>query len=648
MSSIREAAVTPRSHDPEGVAASAGRLLIVDDVSDNRAVLTRRFLRRGFDVVEADCGARALELVRLQEFDVVLLDVMMPGMDGNEVLRQIREDFPASLLPVIMVTAKSQSEDVVGSLKLDANDYVTKPVDFAVALARVNNQIGRRRAELELRKANDNLLNAKAQLEHRVSERSVKLLKANAAIQEEVARRIASEDKIAYLAHHDTLTGLPNRFTFDEKLISVRQFARDRGLQLSLLFIDLDGFKNVNDTLGHAIGDELLQEIADRLKSSIDVNDFCARLGGDEFAIVHISGNAHSTAGGLAERLIATLCGCHLVGGNQVYIGASIGISVLYGGDSDTSALLKQADLAMYRAKEDGRGVYRFFEPQMALKAELRRSLELDLREAVASGDFQLYYQPVVDLKARRVTGFEALMRWNHPKRGFVPPVEFISLAEDTGLIVPMGEWAIRQACADAASWPGELRVAINLSPVQFRKMNLTSVILDALESSGLPPERLELEITESVMLGNLPQNIQILERLRELGIRIALDDFGTGYSGLGYFRSIQFDRVKIDQSFVKEMMAHPESRAIIRAAIGLGENMGISTTAEGVETIEQLQSLVDEGCTEVQGYFFNKPEPKASVSKMIEEIGRREGVWNLLGGSPRGSTFLSAGVQVP
>jgi diguanylate cyclase (GGDEF)-like protein len=370
---------------------------------------------------------------------------------------------------------------------------------------------------LELRKANDNLLNAKAQLEHRDSERSVKLLKANAAIQEEVARRIASEDKIAYLAHHDTLTGLPNRFTFDEKLSAARQFARDRGSQLSLLFIDLDGFKNVNDTLGHAIGDELLREIASRLMASTGVNDFCARLGGDEFAIVHISKDARSTAGALAERMIATLCGCHLVGGNQVFIGASIGISVLYGGDSDTAALLKQADLAMYRAKDDGRGVYRFFEPQMAVKAEMRRSLELDLREAVARSDFQLYYQPVIDLKARRVTGFEALMRWNHRERGFVPPVEFISLAEDTGLIVPMGEWAIRQACADAASWPGELRVAINLSPVQFRKMNLTSVILDALDSSGLPPARLELEITESVMLGNLPQNIQILERLHSV-----------------------------------------------------------------------------------------------------------------------------------
>ena len=634
MNGLPKAATTPWSGAPEGVAAPAGRLLIVDDVSDNRTVLTRRFLRRGFEVVEADCGARALELVREQDFDVVLLDVMMPGIDGNEVLRRIREEFSASLLPVIMVTAKSQSEDVVGSLKLEANDYVTKPVDFAVALARVNNQIGRRRAELELRKANGALLDAKAQLEHRIFERSAKLLKANSAVQEEVARRMVFEDKIAYLSHHDTLTGLPNRFSFHEKLVSAGRFARSLGRQLSVLFIDLDGFKNVNDTLGHAIGDELLREVAARLRAAIGAGEFCARLGGDEFAIAHISEHPRSSAAILAEKLMATLSECQVVDGNPVSVGASIGISVLDGGDCDTASLLKQADLAMYRAKADGRGIFRFFEPQMALKAEMRRSLELDLRKAVERADFQLYYQPVVDLKTREVAGFEALMRWSHPERGFVPPVEFIALAEDTGLIVPMGEWAIRRACADAAGWPGELRLAINLSAVQFRDMSLVSVILDALHSSGLAPARLELEITESVMLGNLPQNREILEQLRERGVRIALDDFGTGYSGLGYFRSIQFDRVKIDQSFVRDMSVRPESRAIVRAAIGLGANMGISTTAEGVETMAQLQHLLDEGCTEFQGYLFSKPQPEAAIPEMIEEIGRRVCEWNLVRGS--------------
>ncbi|MBV9287700.1 MAG: EAL domain-containing protein [Hyphomicrobiales bacterium] len=595
-------------------APCAGRLLIVDDLADNRAVLTRRFVRRGFEIVEAASGEEALRLLREKPFDVVLLDVMMPGMDGTQVLARIRQQFSALQLPVIMVTAKSQAEDVVEALKLGANDYVTKPVDFSVALARVTNQIDLRRSDLELRKNNETL-------QQRVSERSRMLLRAKAAIQEEMTRRIASEDKIAYLARHDTLTGLPNRFTFDERLSQSRKLARDCGSQLALLFVDLDGFKNVNDTLGHAIGDELLKAVAERFASAIGVKDFCARLGGDEFAIVHMSEDARSTAAVLAEKVISAVSGCHMIGGYQVYIGASVGISVLYGGDNDAETLLKEADLAMYRAKADGRGVYRFFEAEMAERAERQRNLEIDLRHAIASGNFELYYQPVLDLKAARVTGVEALMRWNHPIRGFVPPVEFIELAEDTGLIVPMGEWALRHACADAARWSNPLRVAINVSSVQFRNPGLVTVVMNALGASGLPPERLELEVTESVLLGPNPQNIATLKQLRQLGIRLSLDDFGTGRTGLGYFREFQFDKVKIDRSFVQEMIAQPESRAIVRAAIGLGENMGISATAEGVETVEQLECLLSEGCTEFQGFLFSAPRPNADILKAIDEI---------------------------
>ena len=622
MSHFSQTALASRQSDSSGSQIPAGKLLIVDDLADNRAVLTRRFQRRGFEVVEADCGAEALRLVDGQTFDCVLLDVMMPGMDGTEVLRRIREKFSASLLPVVMVTAKSQSEDVVDTLKIGANDYVTKPVDFPIALARVNSQIDRRRAELELLEANESLLKTKTTLENSVSERSARLLQANAAIQEEISRRIASEDKIAYLAHHDTLTGLANRFTFDEKLNAAKQFARDFGCQLSLLFVDLDGFKNVNDTLGHGIGDELLKEVAARLVNVIGAKDFCARLGGDEFAIVHISEDARSTAASLAEEIIAAVSGGHLVCDSQVFIGASIGVAILYGGDSDTTTLLKHADLAMYRAKADGRGVYRFFEPEMGRQAEIRRSLELDLRKAVANGDFELYYQPIVDLKAGKVTGVEALMRWDHVTRGFVPPVEFIALAEETGLIVSMGEWALQRACADAAQWPNDIRVAINLSPVQFRNSSLDAVVADALRASGLAPDRLELEITESVILGNNSQNLLILKRLRELGVHISLDDFGTGYSGLGYFRAVQFDKVKIDQSFIREMHSHPESLAIVRAAIGLGENLGICTTAEGVESIEQLERLLSEGCTEVQGFLFSVPQPNANILSVVDQIG--------------------------
>jgi len=621
MSYLSQTALAMQQSDLDAMQIPTGKLLIVDDLADNRDMLTRRFRRHGFEIVEADCGPEALRLVNEQTFDCVLLDVMMPGMDGTEVLRQIREKFSPSLLPVVMVTAKSQSEDIVDALKFGANDYVTKPVDFSVALARVVVQIHRRRADLELLHTNESLLKAKTALEGCITERSAKLLQANAAIQEEISRRIASEDKIAYLAHYDTLTGLANRFTFDEKLNAAKQFAHDFGCQLSLLFVDLDGFKNVNDTLGHGVGDELLKEVAARLTYVIGAKDFCARLGGDEFAIVHVSEDARSTAASLAEKIIAVVSDGHIAGGNQVFIGASIGISVLCGGTEDTAALVKHADLAMYRAKADGRGVYRFFEPEMGRQAEIRRSLELDLRKAVANGDFQLYYQPVVNLKARKVTGVEALMRWNHATRGFVPPIEFIPLAEETGLIVPMGEWALRRACADATQWPDDIRVAVNLSPVQFRNTNLTTEVVDALGASGLAPDRLELEITESVILGDSSETLLILHRLRELGVHISLDDFGTGYSGLGYFRAVRFDKVKIDQSFIREMHNQPESLAIVRAAIGLGENLGICTTAEGVESLAQLERLLSEGCTEVQGFLFSKPQPNANVINMIKHI---------------------------
>jgi len=621
MSHLSQTALAMQQSDLDAMQIPTGKLLIVDDLADNRDMLTRRFRRHGFEIVEADCGPEALRLVNEQTFDCVLLDVMMPGMDGTEVLRQIREKFSPSLLPVVMVTAKSQSEDIVDALKFGANDYVTKPVDFSVALARVVVQIHRRRADLELLHTNESLLKAKTALEGCITERSAKLLQANAAIQEEISRRIASEDKIAYLAHYDTLTGLANRFTFDEKLNAAKQFAHDFGCQLSLLFVDLDGFKNVNDTLGHGVGDALLKEVAARLTYVIGAKDFCARLGGDEFAIVHVSEDARSTAASLAEKIITVVSDGHIAGGNQVFIGASIGISVLCGGTEDTAALLKHADLAMYRAKADGRGVYRFFEPEMGRQAEIRRSLELDLRKAVANGDFQLYYQPVVNLKARKVTGVEALMRWNHATRGFVPPIEFIPLAEETGLIVPMGEWALRRACADATQWPDDIRVAVNLSPVQFRNTNLTTEVVDALGASGLAPDRLELEITESVILGDSSETLLILHRLRELGVHISLDDFGTGYSGLGYFRAVRFDKVKIDQSFIREMHNQPESLAIVRAAIGLGENLGICTTAEGVESLAQLERLLSEGCTEVQGFLFSKPQPNANVINMIKHI---------------------------
>ena len=605
---------------PRSNSEPAPRLLIVDDVADNRAILARQFGRRGYEIVEAEDGAQALRLIGEQTFDAVLLDVMMPGIYGTEVLRQIRTQHSASMLPVIMVTAKTQPEDIVESLKLGANDYVTKPVEFSIALARVASQVARRRSELEMLRTKDVLENDNKRLENWVSERSAQLMKATAEVREEITRRTATEDRVAYLAHHDTLTGLANRFSFDCKLQAAASRAKENNLHYAVLFMDLDGFKNVNDALGHSVGDALLREVANRVRDTLAADDFVARFGGDEFAILHLSNNIEKSASALASRLIDVTVACQAVDGHQVFVGASVGIAIAWD-EVDPNTLMKRADLAMYRAKADGRGQFRLFHPEMDAIAQRRRSLELDLRVAIARGEFEIFYQPIVNLEHKSLSGFEALLRWKHPERGLLSPDTFIPLAEETGLIVPIGEWVLRQACADATRWPSDLRVAVNLSSVQFRNRNLIAVIVNALAASGLNPSRLELEITESVLLGNNSQTLEMLHQLRSAGVAISLDDFGAGYSGLGYLRSIQFDKVKIDKSFIREMASRGESLAIIQAAVGLATSLGISTTAEGLETEEQLREVVIEGCIEGQGFFFSKPLPAVRVPEMIERV---------------------------
>ena len=571
---------TPLFSAPE--PDNAGRVLIVDDLEDNRAVLGRRLANRGFDVVYAQSGEEALRCVREQEFDAVLLDVMMPGLDGNETLSNIRQEFSAAALPVIMVTAKARTDDMVESLTRGANDYLTKPIDFSIALARINNQVTMRRARAELER---------------------------------------SQQKIAFLAQHDLLTALPNRYTFDQRLQALLEQAAGQRTDLSLLFVDLDGFKHINDTLGHTVGDELLKIVAQRICGALGPDEFCARLGGDEFAVIHLSADVRVTARALAQNLIAAVSGGHNIGGRQIFVEASIGVAITSRGEQDAATLLRHADLALYRAKNDGRGAFRFFEAEMAERAESRRAMEMDLRRAVARGEFRLLYQPVVDVRRGQVVGAEALLRWQDPERGMVSPADFIPVAEETGLILPLGEFALRQACADAAKWSDPFRVAVNLSPIQFRDPNLLSIVLSALDCAGLAPERLELEITESVVLDNSVNNIRLLNQLRSMGVRISLDDFGTGYSGLGYFRAFRFDRVKIDQAFIRDVLDQPTSLAIVRAAISLCGDMNMAITAEGVETQQQLDVLCGLGCHVIQGYLFSKPLPQNELAANFKAI---------------------------
>jgi len=435
---------------------------------------------------------------------------------------------------------------------------------------------------------------------------------------DDVTERQRIEKQAVFLARHDALTRLPNRVLFHER-IGQALAQVGRGAQAAVLCLDLDRFKEVNDTLGHPIGDSLLQAVADRLQACVREVDTVARLGGDEFAVVQVGLESPADAELLARRLVDAISQPYDLDGHHVSIETSIGVTLAPSDGTHPDTLLKNADMALYRAKLEGRGTYRFFERDMDVRLQARRTLELDLRSALAAGEFELFYQPLVDLASDQICGFEALMRWHHPTRGLVNPAEFIPVAEEIGLIVPMGEWALNQACMEAAGWPGSIKVAVNLSPVQFKSGALVHAVIDALHRSGLSARRLELEITESVLLQSNKATLATLHDLRDLGVRIAMDDFGTGYSSLSYLRSFPFDKIKIDQSFVRDLCAKPDSIAIVRAVTGLGASLGMMTTAEGVETYEQLARLRAECCTEVQGYLLSRPCPASEVIGLLQ-----------------------------
>jgi len=438
------------------------------------------------------------------------------------------------------------------------------------------------------------------------------------AISEDITERQEARDRLAFLARHDLLTQLPNRVEFRDQKQMLLKRQEVEGGEFAILCLDLDEFKTVNDSLGHPIGDELLRQVAVRLRTLAGEKDLVVRLGGDEFAILTGLPSHLKDIDDLAQSIIWELSQPFQVADHEIVIGVSIGISIARGDGIAADELFKQADLALYRAKEDGRNTYRFFEADMGVAVNDRRELITDLRSAIANGELELYFQPQYCLESFAISGFEALVRWNHPTRGLVSPGDFIPIAEDTGLISPLGEWVLNEACRIAAGWPQHLRVAVNLSPRQLRGHAFSPVLIGALIKTGLQPERLELEVTEGVLLTDSEEVLNALHQAKSLGVKVSMDDFGTGYSSLSYLRRFPFDKIKIDQSFVRSMAYSDDSISIVKAVIELARNLNMSTTAEGVETKQLLDMLADIGCDEAQGYFLGRPMPVAEAEELI------------------------------
>jgi diguanylate cyclase (GGDEF)-like protein len=577
------------------------RLLVVDDIADNRALLSRRFSKRGCVVVEAETGSAALDLIAQEEFDLVLLDIMMPGPSGIEVLQQIRASHSPDILPVIMITAKAGSTDVVEALELGANDYITKPVDFSVAFARAQTQLARKQAKQAL-------------------DRSLRILeKTNRRLEREIIERMRSDAQVHHLMYHDALTSLGNREQFHTQLSRELKLQQRNGGCVAVMIFDLDDFKLINSTLGDTAGDLLLTNVAARLRDCVREVDSVARVGSDEFGVIAVVASPER-ADQVAGRITAAITAPHAIDGQHVTLSSSAGIALAPNDGIDPDGLIRNAQLALIRARSEGHGNRCFFEAGMNTRAQARRLLESGLRDALSAGQFELFYQPLFDLAGSAVTGCEALLRWRHPERGPVSPAEFIPVAEEIGLIVPLGAWVLRQACMEAAGWPNGLRIAINVSTIQLRSHGLVETVMAALAESGLSADRLELEITESVLLSDDSATLELLHKLRRLGVRISLDDFGTGYSSLSYLRTFPFDKIKIDRSFLQELCSSQATMVIVRALINLATGLGMMVTAEGVETQDQLDWLRSAGCTEAQGYLISRPLSTANLRSFVSD----------------------------
>ncbi|MEH2233302.1 MAG: EAL domain-containing protein [Nostoc sp.] len=583
-------------------------ILIVDDMADNLRVLSSILTREGYNVRKALNWQMALTATQTLLPDLILLDIMMPEVDGYEICQTFKAWELTADIPVIFISALDDVFDKVKAFKVGGVDYITKPFEFQEVLVRVQNQLALRSARLEILKLN-------VELEHRVKQRTGELEKTLQKLQQEIDSRQKLQSQLLDIALHDSLTGLSNRVLFIRRLENALNRAKqESSYQFAVLFLDCDRFKVVNDSLGHPVGDELLIAIAHRLQACIIPVDTLARLGGDEFGILLENITDINIAIQVAERILQQLSLAFQLSRYEVFMNASIGISW---GNKDYDRpeyLLRDADTAMYRAKAQGKANYHVFNPAMHQEAIQLLELENDLRRAVERREFLVYYQPIISLVTGRISGFEALVRWQHPIRGLVSPIEFIPVAEETGLINAINTWVLQSACHQLSIWqhypvtPEPLTMSVNLSARLFLQPNLVEQIDRIIYENKINPAYLELEITESVIMENTDAIKIILERLKQRKIKLIMDDFGTGYSSLSYLHSFPLNALKIDKSFVKRMQDNKENMGLVPAMIGIANSMGMSAIAEGVETQEQLAQLRSLNCNFAQGYLFSKP----------------------------------------
>lgn len=588
------------------------KILIVDDTPANIDVLGAMLMDH-YEVSVAVNGPMALEIAGTEiPPDLILLDIMMPGMDGYEVARQLKSNPVTREIPIMFVTAKVEEEDEAFGFALGAVDYIRKPVSPSVTLARI-------KCQLELKQYRDTLT---AMVEKKITEAnsSKQLLRST----EEERIRIAEELKIQ--AFHDTLTGIPNRALLMERLNQAIELKRTtEEFNFSVLLLDLDRFKNINDSLGHQAGDKLLIAVTERIRSCLRPMDTIARLGGDEFAILLHNTRNHDPVTTIAARIREAAETPFILDGYEAHISASIGIVMDTATYETGDQLLRDADLAMYRAKDRGKACFEVFTPALHDKAMERITLEKELRIAIENQELELYYQPILGIDTLGLEGFETLVRWNHPCHGLITPDQFIPLAEETGLIIPMGEWIIKRACQQLKQWKHEftqgnsLTLSINVSIKQFLQENFVAFLRSTVSNQGLSPREIKIELTESLLMAHTESAVKKLRTLREDGFALVLDDFGTGYSSLSYLQQFPMDTIKIDRSFVSSLETRKESVEIVKSVISLSKSLGMSVVAEGVEKEEQLQGLAAMACDSAQGFLFARPMDSEAANRYME-----------------------------